>query len=65
MADPLTPDLGIIVKLGSLAVHIEEFLGPDRHHLDKSAIDSLLADPELKEWLAAMDSMAMIPKKRN
>jgi hypothetical protein len=62
--DPLKPSLTLLVKLGSLAVHIEEMLSPGGHAFDKNAIDQILNDPEVKEWLKDMDDMAFLPKKR-
>jgi hypothetical protein len=52
------------VKLGSLAVHIEELLSPDGHQFDKAAIDTLLADAEVRLWLTGMGSMGFLPIKR-
>lgn len=60
----LAPALTVLIKLGSLAVHIEELLSPYGHSFDRSAIESLLTDPELKEWLVKMDKLAFLPKKR-
>lgn len=61
---PLHPPLTLLVKLGSIAVHVDEMLAPRGHPLDRVALHSLLADPEVKEWVAQMDAMAMLPKKR-
>jgi len=60
-----SPSFAVLVKLGSLAVHVEEFLSPDGHAFDREAIVVLLDDPEVKEWLAEMDKAAFLPKKRN
>lgn len=62
--DPLKPSLSLLVKLGSIAVHVEEMLSPKGHDFDKTAIDSLLTDAEVIEWRKAMDNMAMLPVKR-
>jgi hypothetical protein len=64
MPDPFTPSPSLLSKLGSIAVHVEELLGPTGHTFDKSALDSVLADPEVREWLAAMARMAMLPVRR-
>ena len=55
----------IAVKLGSIAVHAEEYLSQDGRPEDVVAIHSLLQDPEIKKWLASMDDAALLPKKRN
>jgi hypothetical protein len=52
------------VKLGSIAVHADEILSPTGHPFDKEALLQLLADPEVKEWCAAMDADGFLPKKR-
>lgn len=65
MSNP-TKDVGVslLVKLGSIAVHAEEMMSPKGHEFDKAALDTLLEDPEVKEWLEAMDRLAFLPKKR-
>ena len=62
--DPLKPSVSLLVKLGSIAVHVQEMLGPGGHHFDKAALDGLNDDPEVKEWVNAMDAMALLPVKR-
>jgi hypothetical protein len=64
MNDPLKPALPLLVKLGSLAVHIEEMLSPAGHEYDRAAIDTLLTDPEVTTWMAAMGKMGFLPVKR-
>ena len=60
----MQPNIGLLCKLGSIAVHADELLSPDGHQFDRAALNTLLTDPEVKEWLAAMDKAAMLPKKR-
>lgn len=62
--DPLHPSPALLCKLGSIAAHAVELLSPDGHHFDKAALDQLMADQEVREWLRAMDAMAMVPKPR-
>lgn len=64
MTHMLAPSPALLVKLGSIAVHAEEFMSSDRHAFDGITLTSLLADPEVKEWLAQMDKAAFLPKKR-
>ena len=59
----VTPSL--LAKLGSIAVHAEEMVSTDGHHFDRIALDQLLKDSEVREWLQLMDDLSMIPKKRN
>lgn len=61
----LAPPVTVLVKLGSIAVHADEMLSPGGHDFDRVALQGLLADPEILEWLKGMDRMAMIPKKRS
>ena len=63
--DPLKPPVTTLVKLGSIAVHVEEAASADGHEFDWVALQGLLADPEMVTWLKAMDKMAFLPKKRS
>lgn len=62
--DPLKPSIKLLITLGSLAVHIEEFLSAKGHAVDRDAINTLLRDEELKAWVAKMTKMAFLPVKR-
>lgn len=64
-SNPLKPSLSLLVKLGSIAVHVDEMLSPGGHHFDKTAINGLLTDPEVTEWTKQMAAMAMLPVKRS
>lgn len=61
---PLKPSATLLIKLGSIIVHLEEYTSPNGHPLDKHTADQLLADKEVSEWLAAMTKMAFLPVKR-
>ncbi len=60
----LEPSISLLCKLGSIAVHAQELLSDNGHHFDRVALESLMADAEVKEWLSAMNSAAMLPVKR-
>lgn len=62
--NPLEPSLSLLSKLGSIAVHVEELLSPKGHAFDRTALEGVLKDPEVVEWLSAMQGMAMLPVKR-
>jgi hypothetical protein len=64
MSDAFNPSPGLLCKLGSIAVHVEEMLSPDGHAFDRVALEQLLKDEEVKAWLKEMDRLAMLPKKR-
>lgn len=51
-------------KLGSLVVHIEEFLSPQGDPFDADAIRGLLADPEVQTFVEALRALALVPVKR-
>lgn len=61
----LNPSPQLLCKLGSIIVHAEELVSPFGHHFDKAALDSLMRDPQVVEWLAEMRRLAMLPEKRN
>lgn len=63
-ANPLKPNVTLLVKLGSIAVHAEEILSPKGHAFDKAALQTLFNDPDVKDWIAQMSAMAMLPVKR-
>lgn len=65
MSDPLKPSAALLCKLGSIIVHAEELTSPSGHIFDKHALNTLVTDAEVIEWMKAMRSMAMLPVKRN
>lgn len=64
MKDVMKPDAGLLIKLGSLIVHYQELNSANGHPFDRTAIDSLEHDTEVKAWLSKMDKMALLPVKR-
>lgn len=64
MVDVFAPQVSLLAKLGSIAVHVDEVSSADGEQLDWIAIRSLLADREVVAWLAGMDSAGLLPKKR-
>lgn len=65
MSDVLKPSVKLLVKLGSVIVHVDELLSPHGHHYDRTAIQMLMGDSEVQEWIRGMDKMAFLPVKRN
>lgn len=57
------PTPALLAKLGSIAIHADEFLETGEQ-FDKVAIESLLSDPDVRDWLEDMDNMSLLPKKR-
>ena len=67
--DKLTPDMATLVALGSLVVHVEEYfvserVNPPAAEYDRSAIETILALPSVREWTGRMAAMAFLPEKR-
>ena len=60
-SDPLKPSLSLLTKIGSIIIHTEEFFSSSGHAFDQYALDSLLSDHEVKEWLKSMG--ALLPVK--
>jgi hypothetical protein len=63
--DPLTPSTVLLCKLGSALVHAEEMTESGFSEFDVASFVSLASDPEVVEWRAAMDRLALLPKKRS
>lgn len=66
---PLSPSASLLVKLGSIAVHADELLtltpaAMRGHEHDKIAIQQLLRDQEVMQWVEEMHKNAMLPVKR-
>ena len=62
--NPLQPTASLLCKLGSIVVHVDEMFSVTGHHFDKEALDGLLADTEVCEWLVAMAKTGMVPVRR-
>ena len=63
MTDPLKPDATLLIKLGSLLVHYEEFIETEEP-LDMEAAQMLTDDPDVVEWRDQMNKLALLPLKR-
>lgn len=62
--DTLNPPPAVLAKISSVIVHVDEMLSSDGHHFDRIALQNLLNDPDVQEWLKGMGEMALIPVKR-
>jgi hypothetical protein len=64
--DPLK-DLSpaLLVKLASVAVHVDEYLSENGHEFDKAVLRQLLEDFEVETWLEGMRRLGFLPVKRN
>lgn len=59
----LTLTLGLAVKLGSLAIHIQEGIDTG-HPLDVAAAKALVDDPEVIDWLGSF-APGLLPERRD
>jgi hypothetical protein len=62
MSDPLKPELTLLMKLGSIVVHIDEALSIGGHTFDIEAIKPILQDPAVQAWIKEMG--VYLPLKR-
>lgn len=62
--DIYTPSIGLVAKLGSIIVHVEEGVSANGHDFDWMAIRSLLSDREIKAWMSACRRRGLLPVKR-
>lgn len=62
--EPIKPGVSLLCKLASIAVHADEILGSGGHEFDRAALLSVLADPEVREWIEQMRAAALAPRKR-
>jgi len=62
--DVYNPPVSVLAKLGSAVVHAQEMLGPKGHQFDRTALDAIMADPEVCTWLELAGDVALITLKR-
>ena len=61
-SNPLNPSFNLLVKLGSIIVHVNELFSVDGRVIDKEALLHLLVDIEVQTWIKAMGPL--VPLKR-
>ena len=57
-------DLGLFASLGSLAVHVDEALSPDGHRFDALAMQGITAQPNVQQFVGALQAQGLVPEKR-
>lgn len=65
MADLYSPPIGLLCKLGSIVVHVDEATGDRPHEFDWTAIRALLADRDVQAWIEGMTKAGFMPVKRS
>jgi len=63
--DALDPDVSVLAKLASLVVHLQEAEGEGGHWFDIAAVKTLINDGGIREWVEAMQKLALAPVKRS
>jgi hypothetical protein len=58
-------DVSVVVKLGSILVHIDEGLTAEGHPFDFETIRSLLADRDIQALLKFLDRDGLLPLRRD
>lgn len=58
------PTPALLIALGSLVIHYEEYTSPTGHYMDKQAIDSIRNQPNVRAWFDAMNKQSFLPLKR-
>jgi hypothetical protein len=64
MSDPLKPSPALLSKLGSVIVRQLEAGAAGGHPFDITALEQLLKDPEVIEWMRGMGELALLPARR-
>lgn len=64
LIEPMNPGVRLLTKLASVVVHCEEAMSATGHQFDVVAIDSLVSDQEVRDWIKAMGTMGLLPLKR-
>jgi hypothetical protein len=57
-------DIALLVKLGSIVVHTDEFFSPDGHAVDRHTVKTLLRDPDVQAWIESMGPMLPLKRKK-
>ena len=59
------PNLGLLVKLGSLLVHASEGMDAEGHVFDHIVFANGLKDPEVANWIKQGTKLGLLPLRRN
>lgn len=59
------PGLSLLVKLGSLIVHADEYIHPGGQAIDREDFEIGLKDAEVEAWLKEGTKAALLPLKRS
>jgi hypothetical protein len=62
--DPRQPSLPLLMKLGSIVVHADEFTEPGGHEFDLHALKTLIRDADVQVWIKAMGGLLPVKRTR-
>lgn len=65
MTNPLQPSPALLSKLGSIIVHQLEAGAAGGHPFDITALEQLLKDEDVLEWMREMGALALLPVRRS
>ena len=57
-------DLKLLIALGSLIIHYEEWTSEKSHPIDKDTINSIRNQQDVKKWFEDMNKQGFLPIKR-
>lgn len=60
----LSPTPALLIKLGSIITHYEEFLSDKGNRVDLDTAQVLRKDQEVMDWFDKMNVLALLPLKR-
>ncbi len=53
----------LVAKLAAIVVHADEMLSSDGHTLDRVALESVVLDAEVQQWVASLGPIAPVKRK--
>lgn len=62
--DPLKPTAAVLCRIASIVVHADEMMSDSGHAFDRAALQSLLIDRQVRDWLRDMGKLGLLPVKR-
>ena len=60
----LSPSAGLLCKLASVVVHVDELYSAGDHEFDRVALNAVINDREVQQWIEEMRKLGMAPVKR-
>jgi hypothetical protein len=64
VSNSLKPTPAVLRKLGGIILRSAEIASPTGPALDKLALNALIADRDVQDWLTGMSDLALLPARR-